>query len=371
VNEDIPRPVRPRVTCLLVDDREENLLALRALLRDDDLELLEARSGREALELLLVHEVALVLLDVQMPEMDGFEVAELVRGSERTRDVPIIFITAGEHDQRRVFKGYESGAVDFLHKPVDGAILRNKAGVFFELHRRKALLAHELRQREESLRINEMFMAVLGHDLRSPLSAVRMGAELLQRSSREPGVRDISARILSSTSHMVGMIEDLLDVARARQGGGLPVERERMELGDVVQRAVQEQRLLHPARTIEMATSGALEGSWDAGRLRQLSTNLLANALKHGTPDAPVRVGLDGQDEAEVRLVVRNGGYIPENVLSTLFDPFQGGDRYGRRHDGLGLGLFIAQQIVRAHQGVIAVTSHADDGIAVTVVLPR
>jgi signal transduction histidine kinase len=354
-----------------VDDREENLLALRALLRDDDLELLEARSGREALELLLVHDVALVLLDVQMPEMDGFEVAELVRGSERTRDVPIIFITAGGHDQNRVFKGYESGAVDFLHKPVDGTILRNKAGVFFELNRRKVLLARELQAREQSLKLNEMFMAVLGHDLRSPLSAVRLGAELLQRSSQEPAVRDISARILSSTSHMVAMIEDLLDVARARQGAGLPVDRQPCDLGEVVQRAVQEQRLLHPTREIVVDASGNLEGCWDAARLRQLSTNLLANALKHGTADVPVRVELSGQAADVVHLTVRNGGEIPPHLLETLFDPFHGSERYGRRHEGLGLGLFIARQIARAHHGTIDVRSSPGEGIAVQVQLPR
>ena len=100
--------------CLLVDDLDENLLALDALLRRAGVELLHARSGPEALELLLEHDVALALLDVQMPEMDGFELAELMRGSERTRHVPIIFVTAGAHDQRRVFQGYESGAVDFL-----------------------------------------------------------------------------------------------------------------------------------------------------------------------------------------------------------------------------------------------------------------
>ena len=102
------------IKCLLVDDLEENLLALSALLRRDDVEMLKARSGAEALELLLVHDVALALLDVQMPEMDGFELAELMRGSERTRHVPIIFVTAGARDQQRVFKGYEAGAVDFL-----------------------------------------------------------------------------------------------------------------------------------------------------------------------------------------------------------------------------------------------------------------
>src|ERR1700750_779338 len=104
-----------RVKCLLVDDLEENLLALSALLRREDVEILEARSGSEALELLLVHDVALAFLDVQMPDMDGFELAELMRGSDRTRHVPLIFVTAGLHEQQRVFRGYESGAVDFIY----------------------------------------------------------------------------------------------------------------------------------------------------------------------------------------------------------------------------------------------------------------
>src|SRR3954464_3365423 len=104
-----------KVKCLLVDDLEENLLALSALLQRDDVELLKARSGAEALELLLVHEVALAFLDVQMPEMDGFELAELMRGTERTRHVPLIFVTAGARNQHRLFKGYELGAVDFLY----------------------------------------------------------------------------------------------------------------------------------------------------------------------------------------------------------------------------------------------------------------
>jgi two-component system sensor histidine kinase/response regulator len=364
-----PRPV---AKCLIVDDREENILALRALLRDDDVELLEARSGREALELLLEHEVALLLLDVQMPEMDGFEVAELVRGSERTRDVPIIFITAGAHDQTRIFKGYESGAVDFLHKPVDGAILRNKAAVFFELHRRKAQVALELREREKALRLNEMFMAVLGHDLRSPLNAVRMGAELLQRASNEAGVKEISARILSSTSHMVTMIEDLLDVARARSGTGFPVDRQPADIGEVVQRTVQEQKLLHPERDIRIEACGDLRGRWDAGRLRQLATNLLANAVKHGTPGEPVQVELDGAQADCVRLCVRNGGDIAPEAMQSLFDPFRGsGDRLGRRHEGLGLGLYIAQQIVAAHGGSICLASPAPGTITVTATLPR
>ena len=133
-----------RVKCLLVDDLEENLLALSALLRQDDVELLQARSGEQALELLLVHDVALALLDVQMPDMDGFTLAELMRGMERTRNVPIIFVTAGARDPHRVFQGYDAGAVDFLYKPIEPHVLRNKAEVFFQLHRQKLQLAEQL-----------------------------------------------------------------------------------------------------------------------------------------------------------------------------------------------------------------------------------
>src|SRR3546814_11472573 len=120
------------VKFLLVDDIDENLSALEALLRRDGLELFKARSGREALELLLVHDFALALLDVQMPEMDGFELAELMRGTERTRRIPIIFLTAVATDETWRFRRYESGAVDYLLKPVDPRIIARKADVFFE-----------------------------------------------------------------------------------------------------------------------------------------------------------------------------------------------------------------------------------------------
>src|SRR5580658_840228 len=159
-----------RIKCLIVDDLQENLLALAALLQRDDVAILAARSGSEALELLLVHDFALAFLDVQMPDMDGFELAELMRGSERTRHVPIIFVTAGLRDQYRLFKGYDTGAVDFLYKPIDPHILKSKADVFFQLYRQKQQLACQVDAPTETLRLNELFTAVLGHDLRNPLS---------------------------------------------------------------------------------------------------------------------------------------------------------------------------------------------------------
>ncbi len=158
---------------LVVDDTPENIVAMQALLRRDGLEILTARSGFEALELLLVNDVALAFLDVQMPEMDGFELAELMRGADRTKHVPIIFVTAGNRDPQRVFKGYETGAVDFLYKPIEPHVLQGKADVFFNLHRQQRELAN-------ALRLNEMFVGILGHDLRNPLAAMMAGAQVLE-----------------------------------------------------------------------------------------------------------------------------------------------------------------------------------------------
>jgi signal transduction histidine kinase len=141
--------VNDLVKFLLVDDLEENLLALEGLLRREGLELLKARTGPQALELLLVHDVALAIVDVQMPGMDGFELAELMRGTERTRRIPIIFVTAGAVDMQRRFRGYEAGAVDFLFKPIEPRILQSKAEVFFELY----LQRREVARQRDQLRV--------------------------------------------------------------------------------------------------------------------------------------------------------------------------------------------------------------------------
>jgi two-component system sensor histidine kinase/response regulator len=359
------------VKCLLVDDLEENLLALGALLQRPDLEILAARSGSEALELLLVHDVALAFLDVQMPEMDGFELAELMRGSERTRQIPIIFVTAGARDQHRLFKGYESGAVDFLFKPIEPHILQSKADVFFQLHRHKQQLARELREKTETLRLNEMLTAVLSHDLRSPLNAVLTSAVLIQRRSTEQPVKDTAARILSSGKRMSRMIEDMLDMARARLAGGIPLKREPADLGALIDRVVGEIQAAYPERRIEVQRAGDLIGNWDGERLAQVASNLLGNALQHGGEHDPVKVKVDGARSEAVVITVENSGTIPTDLLPQLFDPFRGAQRQTRRTEGLGLGLYIVQQIVMAHGGSVDVKSGAGNLTTFAVRIPR
>lgn len=361
-------PSPERVKCLIVDDLEENLLAVAALLDNLDADLLQARSGAEALELLLVHDVALALLDVQMPQMDGFELAELMRGSERTRHVPIIFLTAGFSDTRRQFKGYELGAVDFLHKPIEPFVLRSKADVFFQLYRQKRQLAHELEQRTRTLQLNEMFVAVLGHDLRNPLSAMIFAGSILQRSA-DASTRNSADLIVQTGWRMNRMIADLLDLARARLAGGIAINVEEADLGIIATRIKSEREVMTPRRELRLTLSGNLRGQWDGDRLEQAMSNLIGNAVEHGQPDTPVEIMLDGNTVERVGVRITNVGVIPDDALPNLFTPFRDG-RYRGRGDGLGLGLYIVRQIVDAHEG--EVEARCENGKTVfDLVLPR
>jgi two-component system sensor histidine kinase/response regulator len=360
-----------RIKCLLVDDLEEDLLELTALLQRDDVELLTARSGEQALELLLRHDVALAFLGVQMPDMDGFELAERIRGSERTRHLPLIFMTDGARERQRVFKGYQSGAVDFIYKPIEAHILQNKAEVFFQLYRQEQQLAQELLNRTEALRSNEMFSALLAHELRNPLSAILASARLLQRRSGDPHAHEAAARIVSSGNRMGRLIEDMQGLARARLAGGHILEREPGDFRALVERVIREQQSAAPDRMIESTSTGEFFGFWDAERIAQVASNLIGNALKHGEPQTAVAVRLDGTDPESVSLSVVNSGTIPDRLRDHLFDPFRGAQRPAGRSEGLGLELYIVFQIVKGHRGSVDVESGRNYQTAFRVVLPR
>jgi two-component system sensor histidine kinase/response regulator len=353
------------IKVLIADDIAENLVALEALLRREGVQPLCARSGAEALELLLVHDVAIAVLDVQMPEMDGFELAELMRGAARTKHVPIIFITAGSRDPNRIFKGYEFGAVDFLFKPIDPHILKSKIDVFLEL-------AEQRRQITQALRLNELFVGILGHDLRNPLGAMIAGTELLSLQLTEEKHQRTLARMTSAGRRMTSMIEQLLDLTRARLGGGLGFVRARkpLDVRELVQRTIDELRASHGGRDIQFTASSDCTTSGDPERLLQLFSNLVANALTHGDPAGSLAVTVTGHSH-EVVIEVANQGVIPPERLATLFEPFRREPKDTARSTGLGLGLFISQQIAMAHGGDIAVDSSAKIGTVITVRLPR
>jgi len=352
---------------LLVDDLEENLLSLEGLLRRDGLVLLKARSGTAALELLLQYDVALAILDVQMPEMDGYELAELMRGTERTRRVPIIFVTAGAADRQRRFRGYETGAVDFLNKPIEPDILRSKASVFFELYQQRHQIAaqrDELKAYAEALteadRRKDEFLATLAHELRNPLSPIRNGLDILRASPTAPKAEEIRDMMDRQLSHLVRLVDDLLDVSRVSQGK-VELRKEQIALGDLLKTAVEASNPLISAGRHELTLDLPEAEVWldaDLTRLSQVVSNLLNNAAKY-TPEGGRIVLSARRDRDEVSIAVSDNGIgIPADMLPRVFDLFtQVRDNLDRSHGGLGIGLALVKQLVEMHEGSIAAES--------------
>ena len=347
---------------LLVDDKAENLIALEALLRRDDLEIITAQSGPEALELILRRDIGLAIVDVQMPEMNGLELAELMRGSERSKRIPIIFITAGLHDRDTVFNGYDSGAVDFLHKPIEPRILKNKVETFFQLCKQRLELA-------ETLRFHETFVATVGHDLKNPLNSIVMASQILGSQTQDAKQQEMAMRIRRSAQRMALMIDELYDLSRCRLDGGIALKQRLVELAPAIRRVVEEHSLSAPV-PIEFVEEGSAKAYCDDVRMTQMISNLIGNAVKHGTAGKAVRVRLAVSDK-EVEINVHNEGVIAEDVRKSLFDPFVSASRKGGGKEGLGLGLYIVEQIVRAHDGRIEVRSTAEEGTTFIVHVPR
>lgn len=358
------------INVLVVDDFPQNLVAAEAMLARPGLAVLKAGSGVEALELLLAHDVALALIDVQMPEMDGFALAELIRGNKRTAGIPLIFMTAAAAEGARTFRGYQAGAVDFLNKPVDPEVLRGKVEVFVQLHAQKEQIRRQVEELRHALKMNELFIAVLGHDLRTPLSAVLHGAELLMHTASDERAAQAARRIHASGERMEKMVRQLLDVAQLRSGS-LILNPRRADYREVCERIVQEIEHVASASRVRLECRGSLDGEFDADRMSQVISNLVANALQHGAAGAPVVIELDGTASDRVRIRVSNRGCIPEALLPNLFRPFHSDTEARTSGAGLGLGLYIVKRFVEAHRGQVNVASDQEQGTCVAIDLPR
>jgi signal transduction histidine kinase len=369
------------VKCLLVDDLPENLVALEALLKSDGLECHKASSGEEALELLLVHDYALALLDVQMPGMDGFELAELMRGSERSRHVPIIFVTAGSGDTARRFRGYEAGAVDFIQKPIEPDILRSKANVFFELYnqrrqiakQRDSLAAMGLELQAADAQKNR-FLAVLAHELRNPIMALVAGLRLLERREGTDAVPEIRSAMNRSLGHMTRLVEDLLDISRIEQGK-ISLRHEELLLQDVIGFAIETvQPIIDSAEhRLHLALPDdpvRLRG--DHARVTQIVGNLISNAARYTPNGGNIRVSLRSEDRwAKIEITDNGIGIAPEQQ-GRIFDIFAQVAPDGRMNqEGLGIGLALVKQLVELHGGRILLTRSAPgEGSSFEVWLP-
>jgi signal transduction histidine kinase len=368
---------------LVVDDSPESLLAIRAVLTRLDAEVVCAQSGQDALRHLLREDYTMALLDVEMPGMDGFQTAELIRARQRSAAMPILFITGTAQDLSRVMKAYATGATDFLVKPVDPDVLRAKVGALLELQKRGELIHRQERELEERRRaetearraseLEKQLVAIVGHDVRGPLCAILATAQvqLRQPDLSEPQRRAFE-RVERSAQRISQIAALLLDYTRARLGQGIPLERTRACLVELARRGVDEFEAVHPDRDVRFYSSGErIEGRWDASRLSQVLSNLLDNAAKYGGGEDPIEVLVEQAQDSAI-LEVRNGGPpIPWEKLAALFRPFErvrGDDEHAG--SSLGLGLFIVHEIVRGHDGSVEVTSSAEDGTRFRVRLP-
>jgi signal transduction histidine kinase len=369
------------ISFLLVDDLEENLLSLEALLRREGLTLLKARSGDEALELLLRHDVALALIDVQMPGLNGFELAELMRGNERTRGVPIIFVTAGNADSQWRFRGYEAGAVDFIYKPIEADILRGKTDVFLQLAQQRRQIAaqrDDLKAYADALqeadRRKDEFLATLAHELRNPLAPLRHGLDVLHRRPDSKIAADIHKIMDRQLVHLVRLIDDLLDVSRVSQGK-IELRTDIIQAADVIRSALEtsQPQIDAAGHTLTVAIPTApLWLNADLTRLAQVISNLLNNAAKYTPEGGRIRISVAAEDGMAVFTVADNGIGIPTEKLDEVFQLFAQIDHgLDRARGGLGIGLALVQQFVTMHGGTVeAHSTGPGEGSLFTVRIP-
>lgn len=367
---------------LVVDDNQRNLMAMGAVLEPVGDEIVCVDSGAKALKELLRTDFALIVLDVQMPQMDGLETARIIRTRMKSRRVPIILYTAQESAPEIIARGYQYGVVDYLAKPVDPSVLRSKAGFFVELWR---LLEHTAAdasraaegesQAKETAELERRLLGIVSHDLRNPLAAVKITAlTLMNAGARSPLEMHALQRIVRSTRKMEELTSLFLDVSRARSLGGIPLTLERADMREVCRNALDELRVANPGRAITVNfDDGDGVGFWDATRVEQVLCNLVTNALKYGSPTAPVTVHVKLHGDVVAISVHNKGAPIPAELMTVMFEPFKRGAGPGQATypNSAGLGLYIVSEIVRAHGGTVGVTSTEQMGTLFTVILPR
>jgi signal transduction histidine kinase len=345
-----PTGVDEPATILLVDDHPANLVALEAALIPLGFPTVSATSGQQALRLVETHDFVIVLMDVHMPDLDGYETVRRLRQVKRAERVPVVFLTAAFGQPADAHRGYELGAVDYIVKPIDVIALRAKIRALAALYVRGQAVERERSHKLE--RMKNLVLGAVGHDLRTPLQTILMTTNVLaRREGIDDAERTQLARIDRAARRMNRMIEHILDGTRLNLAGGITLNVERADLAEICRTVVGEVQAAYPDRALDLSVEGDARGTWDRARIERVVSNLLTNAVEH-VKEGPVRASVVGAAE-EVRLSVHNGGpAISSDLLPLLFDPFK---RWGGREKGLGLGLYIVREIVRVHGGTVDV----------------
>lgn len=392
---------RPPVNILLVDDQHGKLLTYETILEGLGENLIRANSGREALEQLLKHDIAVVLVDVCMPELDGFELAAMIRNHPRFQKTSIILVSAVLVDDAHRLKGYGSGAVDYVSVPIVPEILRAKVAVFCDLYvkteqlqklnreleqrvtERTAEIQGALKQAQEARlqaetadRLKDEFLATLSHELRTPLSAITGWAHLLQAEGLDKATQRKAVDTISRNARLQSqLISDILDVSRIITGK-LRLNRENVNLPEVIQATLDTLRPTADARDVRLEAELTHKDEVilaDPARLQQVIWNLLSNAIKFAPQKGQVSIRLDVVGSHFEMSVQDDGPGIGPEFLPYIFDRFRQADSSSSRtHHGLGLGLAIVRHLVEMHGGSVEAKNREDrPGAIFKVLLPR
>jgi signal transduction histidine kinase len=369
---------------LIVDDRPENLLALRALLEGPSHTVVEARSGKDALKILLQENIDLVLLDVNMPEMDGFETARLIRQRSPSSSLPILFVSARDPSASDIKQGYSLGAVDYIIKPIVPEVLRAKVSALLDLQQRAKLLEIAVKERSaeleslneratrlrESIGELEAFSYSVSHDLRGPVRAIQGFAQALDEEEAvklSDNGKDYVRRIISSSKRLDKMITDVLAYSRMNVE---PVTRTKLDVEQLVRAVLDQNPNLQPPKAEVEMQHPLLDAIGHEASFTQCISNLLSNAVKFVTPGVTPRVKIwtEAVDGA-VRISLKDNGIgIAPEHLKRIFEAFE---RLNTDYEGTGFGLAIMRKAVQRMGGQFGVESEPGKGSLFWIELPQ
>lgn len=364
---------------LIVDDTPENLISLKRVLERHNFEVDTASSGEEALKKVLKNEYVLIILDVQMPGMDGFEVAEAITGYSKAKETAIIFLSAVNKELKFITKGYSSGGLDYITKPVDMDILLLKVKTFYRIYEQnrklveiqKALL-DEIDFRIKAERKKDEFISIASHELKTPLTSVKGYMQLLDRSIDKGDIATVKKHLGKAQIQLEKLnelIADLLDISKI-ESGKLKFNKRSFSIDALLDSVIEIIHQSNPEFKIVRNGWANSELFADEMRIEQVIINFLTNAIKYspGTSEIQINLNLDGN---RVYLGVRDFGIgIAPEQQQHVFDKFYRVEETAIHFQGLGIGLYISAEIIKRHGGEVGVKSNLGEGSEFYFILP-